>query len=141
MVGDRPVWGCMLCGVACDGTAADPAPVAQTFFADETVFPNYDLDGIVTVVDSKHLLLHLDDEKPEGVVNEAVEQVAFADRILLNKVDLASEEELKVIETRIRDINKTATITRTQNSIVDLSSILGTRQADAPVCDCGVTVV
>jgi len=130
-----------LCGVACDGTAADPAPVAQTFFADETVFPNYDLDGIVTVVDSKHLLLHLDDEKPEGVVNEAVEQVAFADRILLNKVDLASEEELKVIETRIRDINKTATITRTQNSIVDLSSILGTRQADAPVCDCGVTVV
>ncbi len=60
-------------GVRC--CAADPAPVAQTFFADDTLQPNYDLDGIVTVVDAKHLLLHLDDEKPEGVVNEAVEQV------------------------------------------------------------------
>ncbi len=54
---------------------ANPAPVVQTFFADETVQPHYDLDGVVTVVDAKHLLLHLDEVKPDGVVNESVEQV------------------------------------------------------------------
>ena len=38
------------------------------------------------MVDAKHIMQHLDEEKPEGVENEAVEQLAFADRILLNKV-------------------------------------------------------
>ena len=66
---------------------ADPAPVAQTFFADERVSNNYNLDGIITVVDAKHIVQHLDDEKPEGVENESVEQLAFADRIMLNKID------------------------------------------------------
>ena len=51
------------------------------------------LDGIVTLVDAKHIEQHLDEEKPEGAENEAVEQVAFADRLLLNKCDLASGEE------------------------------------------------
>ena len=46
----------------------------------------YKLDGICTIVDAKHVTQHLDEEKPEGVENEAVEQLAFADRILLNKV-------------------------------------------------------
>ena len=55
---------------------ADPAPVAQTFFADDFVQQNMQLDGIVTLVDAKHLIMHLDEEKPEGVENEAVEQVA-----------------------------------------------------------------
>ena len=64
---------------------ADPAPVAQTFFVDERIVDRYKLDGIITVVDSKHIVQHLDDEKPDDVENEAVEQIAFADRILLNK--------------------------------------------------------
>ena len=66
---------------------ADPAPVAQTFFADERVSSKYNLDGIITVVDAKHIIQHLDDEKPEGIENESVEQLAFADRIMLNKID------------------------------------------------------
>ena len=61
---------------------ADPAPVAQTFFVDEDIQAKFNLDGIITVTDIKHILPRLDDEKPEGVENEAVEQVAFADRIL-----------------------------------------------------------
>ena len=65
---------------------ADPAPVAQTFFVDENVVSRYKLDGIITVVDAKHLIQHVDEEKPEGVENEAVEQLAFADRIMLNKI-------------------------------------------------------
>ena len=41
--------------------------------------------GIITVTDAKHIITRLDDEKPEGVENDAVEQVAFADRLVLNK--------------------------------------------------------
>ena len=64
---------------------ADPAPVAQTFFMDEKIKALARIDGILTVVDAKHIIQHLDEEKPEGVENEAVEQVAFADRLLINK--------------------------------------------------------
>ena len=45
---------------------ADPAPVAQTFFIDDDVRKHYVLDAVVTVVDAKHLVMRLDDEKPEG---------------------------------------------------------------------------
>merc|ERR1712241_1646138 len=85
---------------------ADPAPVAQTFFADDFVQQKLALDGILTVADAKHLVAHLDEEKPEGVENEAVEQVAFADRILLNKCDLVDEEQLAEVERRIHMINE-----------------------------------
>ena len=71
---------------------ADPAPVAQTFLVDEDIRALYALDAIVTVVDAKHLVLRLDDEKPEGVENEAQEQLAFADIVLLNKCDLVPGE-------------------------------------------------
>jgi G3E family GTPase len=67
---------------------ADPAPVAQTFFVDDEIKRKYRLDGIVTVVDAAHIEAHLDEEKPEGAENESVEQIAFADRIILNKCDL-----------------------------------------------------
>jgi len=105
---------------------ADPAPVAQTFFADDFVQQHMRLDGIITLVDAKHIVQHLEDEKPEGVENEAVEQIAFADRILLNKCDLAeSEEELVDVEKRIRAINESVAIKRTTNSEVDMDFILG----------------
>jgi len=104
---------------------ADPAPVAQTFFADDFVQQNYSLDGILTLVDAKHLIEHLEDEKPEGVENEAVEQIAFADRILLNKIDLVDEATLLEVEKRIRAINATVAMKRTKDSVVDMSFILG----------------
>ena len=65
---------------------ADPAPVAQTCFVDEVTQQFFKLDGIVTLVDAKHIEQHLDDEKPEGAENESEEQVAFADRLIINKV-------------------------------------------------------
>ena len=85
---------------------ADPAPVAQTFYVNEKVKEIYNLDGIITVVDAKHIIEHLDDEKPEGVENEAVEQIAFADRILLNKIDLVDEEYIEKVKARIKEINE-----------------------------------
>lgn len=103
---------------------ADPAPVAQTFFVDDGIIDRYKLDGIVTVVDAKHIIPHLDDEKPEGIENEAVEQLAFADRIMLNKVDLVSEEDIKEVEERIKSINAFAPIYHTENSVIPPSELI-----------------
>merc|ERR1719401_884793 len=117
----------LLDGVLIETTGlADPAPVAQTFFADDFVQQHMRLDGILTLVDAAHIIQHLEDEKPEGVENEAVEQIAFADRILLNKCDLVDgEAELVDVEKRIRAINESVPIKRTTNSEVDMDFILG----------------
>ena len=69
------------------------------------------MDGIVTLIDAKHIEQHLDEEKAEGAENEAVEQVAFADRMILNKIDLVSGEELERVEKRLKTINAFAPIT------------------------------
>jgi G3E family GTPase len=103
---------------------ADPAPVAQTFFVDEQVKSFARLDGIVTLVDAKHVEQHLDEEKPEGAENEAVEQVAFADRLLLNKTDLVSEEDLARVEKRLKAINSNAPIHRCHQAAVSVDSVL-----------------
>ena len=103
---------------------ADPAPVAQTFFVDDEIVSKYKLDGIITVADAKHITQHLDEEKPEGVENEAVEQIAFADRIMLNKIDLVSEKELEEVETKIKSINRFAPMYHTQNSIIDPANLI-----------------
>jgi G3E family GTPase len=103
---------------------ADPAPVAQTFFVDDEMASQLRLDAIVTVVDAKHLVAHLDDDKPEGVENEAVEQLAFADRVVLNKVDLVDDATLTEVERRIREINALAPIIHTAYGKVDLDRIL-----------------
>jgi len=103
---------------------ADPAPVAQTFFMDDEVAAGLRLDAIVTVVDAAHLLPHLDEVKPEGVENEAVEQIAFADRIVLNKTDLADDAQLALVVARIREINALAELIPAQHAKVDLDRIL-----------------
>jgi G3E family GTPase len=104
---------------------ADPAPVAQTFFVDEEMKAQMSLDAIVTLVDARHILQHLDEVKPEGVENEALEQVAFADRIVLNKTDLVTAEELAEVEQRIRSINSMAEVIPAQFAKIDLDRILG----------------
>ena len=118
---------------------ADPAPVAQTFFMDDDVKDRTRLDGIITVVDAKHVSQHLDEVKPEGVENEAVEQVAFADRILINKIDTVEggEAELDALEKKLRGINATVEMVRLKNcsetadgAPFDLRKILGVRAFD-----------
>jgi len=103
---------------------ADPAPVAQTFFVDDEVAAAYSLDGIITVVDAKHILERLREEKPEGVENESVEQLAFADRVLLNKCDLVDEKTLEEVQKAIRSINANTEIIRTQYGQVDPARLI-----------------
>merc|ERR1711988_1067674 len=109
---------------------ADPAPVAQTFFVDDEVKEFATLDGIVTLVDAKHIEQHLDEEKPEGAENESVEQVAFADRLLVNKVDLVTEEDLVRVEKRLKEINSFAPILRCSQSNVSVDSVLNIKGFD-----------
>jgi G3E family GTPase len=103
---------------------ADPAPVAQTFFVDNEIAATLRLDAIVTMVDAKHLIQHLDDEKPEDTENEAVEQIAFADRIVINKIDLVDDATLTEVERRVRQINRHVEVIHAQQAKVDLDRIL-----------------
>jgi G3E family GTPase len=97
---------------------ADPGPVAQTFFVDDELHGKLALDGIVTVVDAKHLMQQLENAR------EAKEQIAFADVVLLNKTDLVPAEELDRLEARIKSMNAATKIYRTQRSRTDLDKIL-----------------
>lgn len=97
---------------------ADPAPVIQTFFMDEDVQVQTNLDSVVTVVDAKHIWQHWEAE-------EAQEQIAFADVVLLNKTDLVTPEELDELERRIRSMNASAKIYRTRNAELEMDALLG----------------
>jgi len=102
---------------------ADPAPVIQTFFVDEDMRDKLELDAVVTVVDAKHIWQHWD-------ADEAQEQIAFADVILLNKTDLVTPEQLDELEKRIRSMNVMAKIHRTRNSEVAIDTVLGVKAFD-----------
>ena len=97
---------------------ADPGPVAQTFYVDDDMQQKLHLDAIVTLVDARHIRDHIDDS------DEAREQIAFADVILLNKIDLVSLEDLESLEARIKSMNKMAKIYRSRDAVVEMDKIL-----------------
>ena len=98
---------------------ADPGPVAQTFFVDPQLRARTRLDSITTLVDARHILARLGDSR------EAVEQIAFADQIVINKTDLADEAALRAIERALRRINALAPVQRALRSQVPLQTVLG----------------
>jgi len=102
---------------------ADPAPVIQTFFVDEDMQGRLNLDAVVTVVDAKHIHDHWE-------ADEAQEQIAFADVILLNKTDLVSEADLEALEARIHSMNAMAKVYRTRDAAVEMDTILGVNAFD-----------
>lgn len=109
---------------------ADPAPVAQTFFIDEEMSNSCRLDSIVTFIDAKFTSQHLDEEKPEGVENEAHEQVAFADVLILNKTDLVSKDELSDTKKKLKSINIHAPIIETKFSRVPVEKVINIKAFD-----------
>jgi G3E family GTPase len=103
---------------------ADPAPVAQTFFVDENVGRHTKLDAVVTVADAKWLKDRLKDAP------EAKNQIAFADVILINKVDLVTDAELRELEARVRGLNPYAKLHRTERARIPLNEVLGRNAFD-----------
>ena len=97
---------------------ADPGPVAQTIYVDDDMQQKLHLDAIVTLVDAKHIWEHIDDS------DEAKEQVAFADVILLNKIDLVAPGDLERLEARIKSMNSMAKIYRSRDAVVEMDKIL-----------------
>jgi G3E family GTPase len=103
---------------------ADPAPVAQTFFMDESIGRKARLDAVVTVADAKWLQERLKDAP------EAKNQIAFADVILLNKTDLVGPIDLNEVEGRIRGINPYARLHKTERCRIALPEVLGRNAFD-----------
>jgi G3E family GTPase len=106
---------------------ADPAPVVQTFFLDDRIKSAYQLNGVVTVVDAKHIYQQLRSSP------ESKEQIAFADMVLLNKIDLINPEDLPELEFKLRNLNGAARICQTRNSDVDIGTVLDLRGLDLEV--------
>lgn len=104
---------------------ADPAPVLQTFLADSELLTRLELESVVTLVDAANFKRQIDD-------TIAREQVAFADLIVLNKVDLLESGELAPMERGLRAINPTATIIRATNSEVATDALLGVSRFSLP---------
>ena len=102
---------------------ADPAPVIQTFFVDEEIQAQLDLDAVVTVVDAQHVWEHWESE-------EVQEQIAFADVILLNKTDLVEPEQLTALEFKIRGMNALVKIHHTHHCDISMDAILGVKAFD-----------
>jgi G3E family GTPase len=100
---------------------ADPAPVVQTFFIDERIRSEFQLNGVVTVVDAKHVWQQIDHSP------EAREQIAFADLVLLNKLDLINPEDLQELEYKIRVLNGAARIYQTRHSDIEIDKVLDLR--------------
>jgi G3E family GTPase len=103
---------------------ANPGPIASLFWLDDALESRLRLDGVVVLVDSYHILEQLE------TTQEAAQQIAYADRIILNKVDLV--EETTPMVNAIRGINRTVPIQPTCFSQVpDLEWILDANCFDA----------
>ena len=102
---------------------ADPAPVIQSFFVDEIMLRQTQLDAVATVVDAHYIWDHWDS-------SEAQEQIAFADVILLNKTDLVPADQVAALEEKVRGMNAIAAIHQTQNCDIALDKLLGVQAFD-----------
>ena len=97
---------------------ADPGPVVQTFFVDDEMQDKLRLDAIVTLIDARHVWHHIDES------DEVKEQIAFADVVLLNKIDLVDPDDLKKLEARIRAMNANARVHFTRDAAIDMEQVL-----------------
>ena len=97
---------------------ASSGPIAQAFLIEDEISKSLFLDGIVTLIDAKHISNNLNEQEVVW------EQIAFANVILLNKADLVTEPEMEKLEKQIHQINPTAKVCKTTNAVIDLDQIL-----------------
>lgn len=98
---------------------ADPAPVASTFFVADEVKNSIRLDAFVTLADAVNLEMNLEQS------TQAVEQIAFSDIVLINKIDLVAPERLKAVEAKVRALNPLARIHFTTNAEIEIDQVIG----------------
>ncbi|XP_057531059.1 uncharacterized protein LOC130809346 isoform X2 [Amaranthus tricolor] len=114
---------------------ANPAPLASVLWLDDQLESSVRLDSIITVVDAKNLPHQLMQRANSSSFPEAYHQIAFADVVILNKVDLISQEHpegtLESLEKEIHKINSLANIIHSVRCQVDLSKILDCHAYDA----------
>jgi G3E family GTPase len=103
---------------------ADPGPVAQTFLNIPQLQQHARLDSIITLVDAENVLHQLHE------ADVAREQIALADFILLNKVDLVSTDKLATVEATVAELNPQARVFRTEHSQVNLKELLDVQVFD-----------
>ncbi|CDS10526.1 hypothetical protein LRAMOSA03201 [Lichtheimia ramosa] len=109
---------------------ADPGPIASMFWLDDGLGSELYLDGIVALVDAKHIREYLGEEKDNTLVNEAAKQVAIADRIIINKNDLVTENEMELIRRDIQSINSAADLLETERSRIPIDFVLDIQAYD-----------
>ena len=97
---------------------ASSGPIAQAFLIEDEISKSLFLDGIVTLIDAKHISNNLNEQEVVW------EQIAFANVILLNKADLVTEPEMEKLEKQMHQINPTAKVCKTTNAVIDLDQIL-----------------
>lgn len=127
---------------------ADPGNLAPLFWVDDGLGSTIYLDGIVTLVDAKNIMLSLDESPVEAREAEGHEgqhmttahlQISHADVVVVNKCDSVTPEQLEKVEQRIRGINGLAKLHRTQYSqvpklesfLLDLHAYDGVESLDA----------
>jgi G3E family GTPase len=117
---------------------ADPAPLIQSFYMDKECQQKMRVDGVLTVVDGKHFPTHLTKRDAEvgahGGVSEALLQVSFADRVLLNKLDLLQNHEVEDLRKAVNAINSSAIIIDCVHGVVDVHSLLNINAFDPTKC-------
>jgi len=117
---------------------ADPEAVCEVFWVDEGLGSKVYLDGVLSLVDSYNMLSYLGKRKADedsktaslGLEAEALKQVACADVLILNKVDLVSEMERMRASATLREINPTARLLESRFAEVPLGDILGLKAFD-----------
>ncbi|MBX9767866.1 MAG: GTP-binding protein, partial [Bdellovibrionales bacterium] len=116
---------------------ADPAPLIQSFYMDSECQKKLVIDGVITVVDSKHLPLHLKEKGSEGdirgahgEISEAVKQISYADRILLNKIDLVGVNEIVSLKKSVSQLNAAAVVYECVKANVNIQDLLNIKAFD-----------
>lgn len=106
---------------------ADPAPLVSILWLDDQLESSIRLDSIITVIDAKNFRQQIDEHTNSSSFPEAFHQIAFADVVILNKIDLV-KDDLEDLEKQIHDVNALVTVVRSVRCQVDLNTIFD-RQA------------
>ena len=102
---------------------ADPGAIISVFWVDEELNSSVYLDSVITIVDAKNIISQIELKKTD-CVNEAQRQIAFADRIIVNKKELIDEQKMQEVLKLIKSINELSIIDITSYSKVNIEEIL-----------------